>query len=338
MTGLITVVCYDRIDAIKRMMKLLSKINSCGLKIDLIVSVDYSNKQDEIVTSIRDAFWPCGEFKIIKERENLGLKKHVLKCASRVTDYDFVVLLEDDIVVSPEFISFIIPALDVSSKDEAIAGISLYSCLKNEGDKQPFFPAVDEYDNYYLQFPSSWGAVYTRDQWMSFVKWLEQNDCAYFYESDVPEYICSWSIRSWKKHLARYLVRKNKFFLYPRFSFCSNPGVAGVHDSNIGGLYSVPICLKSRAWKLCTIKESLSVYDINYLPIDHTFLESHYLYDAHFSCGTVRKMAKADFITSTYYVNYREWASIFKYISIRYYKKLAYRFKNIWRILKIRDK
>lgn len=333
MKGLITIVSYNRLEAIKKLLFCLSKLklNDNDNDIDLIVSIDHSSSQNKIFKSICNFQWPHGHFKIIKEKSNLGLKKHVLKCGDRVINYDYVVLIEEDIIISPTFFDFAIPAIKLSQNDELIGGISLYTYTKNEEDKQTFQPLLDSYDNFFLQFPSSWGSIYTLNQWKNFTNWLSKNDCDSFNDTKVPNYICSWPKQSWKKHMVRYLVNNNKYFLYPRFSLATNPGINGVHHHNIGSLYSVPVCLEKRSWHLSTTKESNAFYDVNFCSCNFEFLTSHYLFDGHISSGTISRLDKADFILSSYYLSFSDLISICQKFIVMSIKKLIFKLKRFYK-------
>lgn len=331
MKGLITIVSYNRLEALKKLLFCLSKLKINDLVIDLIVSIDHSSSQNEIYTSISDFHWSHGQFNIIKEQSNLGLKKHVLRCGDRVSNYDYIVLLEEDIIISPIFFDFAIPAIKLSQNDESIGGISLYTYIKNEDDKQAFHPLIDSYDNFYLQFPSSWGAIYTLEQWRDFVIWLNKNDCDSFNDPKVPDYVCLWPKQSWKKHMVRFLVNNNKYFLYPRFSLASNPGIDGTHHHNIGSLYSVPICLKRRCWQLSSPRESIAFYDVNFSPSNFEFLKSHYLFDGHISCGTNSRFDKADFILSSYFIGPSDLISIIRKFLVVFIRKLIFKLKGLFK-------
>ena len=96
----IVVVAYNRPDSLNRLLDSLTKVNYEGHNVPLIISIDYSGKDDVYLAA--EAFeWKFGEKKIIRHPENLGLKKHVLSCGDLVKDYDAVIILEDDLLVSP---------------------------------------------------------------------------------------------------------------------------------------------------------------------------------------------------------------------------------------------
>lgn len=262
--GLICIVGYNRIDCLVRLLSNVSKMDLMGQNVDLVVSIDYSIQQDNVFSEICNFNWKGGGFKILLQNTNLGLKAHVLKCAALVDGYDFIVLLEDDLIISPYAFSFIYPAINMSLQSREIAGVSLYSYSKNEEDKTAFLPLIDSADNYFLQYPSSWGFCVTAKQWNKFKEWLDKHDSDFFEDSQVPIYVTKWPQSSWKKHFIRYLVNQNLYFIYPRHSLTTNPGVDGTHHNNIKSLYSVPICTEKRQWHLKPFDESFCIYDVNF--------------------------------------------------------------------------
>src|SRR5690606_14192367 len=140
--------------------------------ISLIISLD---KSDNIKVSqiAEDFIWELGTKKIIKHSERLGLKKHVLLCADLVYEYENIVMLEDDLWLSPHFWNYTIQSIDFCQNQSQIAQISLYSNVFNETSMLTFMPYMDGYDNYFMKIPSSWGQIWTRSQWHEFKHWLK---------------------------------------------------------------------------------------------------------------------------------------------------------------------
>ncbi|GIB45636.1 glycosyltransferase [Vibrio cholerae] len=296
----VCVICYNRLEHLDSLFSILDAIKFEN-QVEIIASVDYSTQQSEIEKLFELFSWRNVMSRVIKYEKNLGLKEHVLRCGDLTTEYDILVLLEEDLCVSPYFESYIESSYYLSIVDPDIGGISLYSYNRNESDKIDFWPNIDSMDNYFIQFPSSWGFAVTAKQWQSFRIWLTANDCDFFDDKLIPKYICDWGAKSWKKHFARYLVHSNKYFSYPRFSLTSNPGIAGSHHYSINGLYSVPICQSNRNWRLGHLKTSLAVYDINFLPID-----SYGVFDGHYSRGSTRCDDKGKYITDNFYLGVSE--------------------------------
>jgi hypothetical protein len=275
------------------------------LKATLIFSIDFSDCQNEIINICENFKWQHGPQKIIAHKENLGLKNHVLSCIDLASNFDLTVILEDDLVLSPFFGSFILDAYKVSIKDKRIGAISLYCYEKNEGNKMPFSPFLDKFDNFFIQYPSSWGFAITQDQSRSFLNWMRDNDCDFFSDDDVPIYIKNWGVKSWKKHFCRFLIRNNKYCLYPRFSLTTNPGSDGTHHQGIEGLYSVPVCQTNREWKIGGLTESLSIYDCNF-QYKCNDKNNIIVDDGHYSAGKSSIHSKSKYINESYYLSIKD--------------------------------
>lgn len=327
----ICVICYNRKLDLTRLLNCLLEIKS-NVNIDLIISIDYSPSQEAIYDLIKSTEWSLGKLIIHKHKHNLGLKKHVLLCGDYSQDYDCLVLLEDDLIISPYFLSYLTSALESTDSDNNLAGISLYSYSKNESTKMPFLPLIDSYDTYFVQYPSSWGFAVTNTQWKSFKDWLIEWDCDDFHDDDVPLYVSTWSKQSWKKHMIRYLVKTDKYFIYPRFSLTSNPGSNGTHHNDIGSLYSVPICLDERMWSISNFYKSKSIYDVNFAlkkGIDSKLISV--FTDNHYSLGTINKEDKANHIVNNYFFSIPEFLK-FNYL---FTTKIIIKILNkLWKLIK----
>lgn len=325
----ICIAAYNRVDALNRLLQCLAQIPIYeSITIDLVLSIDYSNLQNEVEDCIKNFEWVHGKTNVVKHSKNIGLKNHILKCGSFSFEYDCLVLLEDDLIISPFFIPYLIESIKICREDKFIAGISLYSYKKNEGDKMDFNCYIDEFDNYYLQFPSSWGLAFTPEQWSKFQSWFFDNDCDYFLDDSVPKYVRDWSKSSWKKHFVRYLTNTSTYFLYPRFSLSSNPGVDGTHHNSLGSLYSVPICTAPRKWYLSKINRSRAVYDVNFENIFARSLVNETLYDSGLSLGDLTRKDKNVHIVESYFITLNDLLKINFLSFVVIFKKLLKKIKK----------
>ncbi|EKO3701883.1 hypothetical protein P0F11_003041 [Vibrio metschnikovii] len=325
MKGLITIVCYNRIIELQRLLSCLNNAEVQGFTLDLVISIDKSDKQNDIVSICENFDWEFGTKSIVARNNNLGLKSHVLTCMSLVVDYDFNVVLEDDLILSPYFVNYIESCLSSLNGNDSIGMYSLYAYNKKESDKTPFYPLVDSFDAYYMQFPSSWGFFITNTQWEQFDSFLLEHDCDDFEDEQVPLFVSSWSSSSWKKHFCRYLVKENKLVLFPRYSLTSNSGADGSHEAGIGTLYSVPLVLGNRDWEIPSINESKSVYDVNFNLRTSLISEYDSVYSDGFSLGSFEVVNKAEFISLNNYVKLNESLGILWFTINRYLKKINHK-------------
>lgn len=226
----ICVVTFNRLKSLKRLIKSIYMAEYDSLDTyDLIISIDYSGS-DEIYNYCKSLNWNHGNLIIKQYKKNLGLKKHILKCGNYVQDYDGIVLLEDDLIVSKAYLSYIKQILPLCEKKDNVAGISLYTYECNEfADFRFFSPLKIKNDIYFMKIPSSWGEFWTKQQWNDFVMWMENK-----YEPstsyDVPAAVNNWGDQSWKKIFSYYMVQTDKYFIYPYYGYSTNMGDKGEHN------------------------------------------------------------------------------------------------------------
>ncbi len=217
----IVVVAYNRPVSLKRILSSLKNSRNIS-DVSLIISIDHKAPENNDVLEIANSFeWPFGEKEVIYQEESLGLRKHIIKCGDLSMKYGSVIILEDDLYVSPYFYEYACEALDFYDEDLCIAGISLYNQAIEEITGLPFRPISDDSDVYFLQHPSSWGQAWTSAQWGKFKNWyLTDPD---LFQIQMPDFIRRrWPETSWKKYFCGYLAAENKFFVYPRISLTTN--------------------------------------------------------------------------------------------------------------------
>jgi hypothetical protein len=279
----IIVVGFNRPKAIKRLLDSLMKASYPG-HVDLIISIDGGGggsedlkiggledlkiKRGEEVKRIAKEFnWPFGEKKLIFHEVNLGLRKHVLSCGDLSQDYDGVIVLEDDLYVSPVFYQYTLQAFDYYKNDPKIAGISLYSHAYNETAQFPFRPLTDESDIFFMQYAASLGQFWSRSGWAGFRAWydaLGHRDKSY---GNLPPNINLWPETSWKKYFISYIIQQGLYFVYPRFSLTTNFGDEGSNLRLSENIFQVPLWLNKQKFQFKPFGESQMVYDV-YCEID----------------------------------------------------------------------
>lgn len=259
MTPAIIVIAYNRPDSILRLFKSLSVAHYLQKDVPLLISIDYqeSENHDRVIEIATNFEWPFGEKKIIAHQKNLGLKKHVLSCGNLVADYESIIMLEDDIFVSPYFYEYACDALCFYQDSNEIAGISLYCHKKNFVANLPFELIPDSNDVFFLQIASSWGQAWTKKQWFDFMDWMSIADHDLDY---LPSNVKTWPESSWLKHFIRYLILKNKYFVYPHKSLSTNFGDSGTHNLNKNVECQVPLFM-GNSYRFVKISDSFNVYD-----------------------------------------------------------------------------
>lgn len=260
----IVVVGYNRPRSLERLFSSLLRADyPADIEIPLVISLDCCHEQNvaDAVKKIADNIqWSRGHKEIICHRHRLGLKEHILKCGDLAEKYGSVIVLEDDLFLSPVYYRYASDALKFYRDDSRISGISLYSHRNNPCLQQPFEPLDDGVDNFFLQFASSWGQVWDKGQWNSFRSWYDKGQVVGAGDP-LPCQVIDWPDTSWLKLFIKYMVESGKTFVYPRVSLSTNFGDPGTHFSDQNSFYQVPILLKNKVYRFVSLDDSLSVYD-----------------------------------------------------------------------------
>lgn len=260
----IVVVAFNRPRSLKRLLDSLTKASYPHNDIDLILSIDKGESNQDVLALANEFEWERGQKKVMYQEDNLGLRKHILKCGGLSLEYGAVIVLEDDLYVSPNFYVFAEQALKFSLSEPEIGGVSLYNHQLNVHTRDNFSALEDGYDNWYFQFASSWGQAWTKEQWSGFMEWYD-GEPDIDADQHVPPYVRSWSPKSWLKYNIAYLVEKNLYFLYPKVSLTTNFSDAGTHVGKDSTIYQVPLDYGTeREYRFSGLGDSLAVYDAFY--------------------------------------------------------------------------
>lgn len=255
----IVVVAYNRKYALKR---LLLSIANATIPQDttLIISIDGGDNEG-VVKFAKDFIWKYGTKKVITHQENVGLRNHVLECGCLVNEYSSIIVLEDDLTVSPYFYVFSIKALQYYNSNKSVSGISLYSHQYNVNCKRLFEPIDDGFDVFWLQYASSWGQIWNIEMWNNFYDWYKKEP--QITEQDIiPTYILKWPDTSWLKYFIKYLVESNTYFVYPRISLTTNHSEAGSNVGNKVYQYEVKLQLEKREYIFSEFIKAKAIYDV----------------------------------------------------------------------------
>ncbi|RJP46728.1 MAG: glycosyl transferase family 2 [Desulfobacteraceae bacterium] len=258
----VVVVAYDRPMALSRLLRALQKTEYPD-PVQLIISIDGGGNPE--VLKVAEAYeWRFGAKEIIHHKENLGLRRHIISCGDIALEYEGVIILEDDLYVSPQFYNYVRLATNYYNKDDAIAGIALYAHSYNETAGFPFYPFQDGSDVFFMQLACSWGQCWSSNQWARFKNWLNETEKNSFTAGNpvvLPgDIACFWSEFSWKKYFTRYMIEQNLFFVYPRASYTTNFGDKGQHQNNLKN-YQVPLQFGRKTPSLVKLIDSRAVYD-----------------------------------------------------------------------------
>ena len=253
----IVLFTFHRLEHTKKNIEYLKK-NTLASESDLFIFSDgpRNNNEAEKVEKVREFLESVDGFKsvkIIKSESNKGLAKSVI---GGVTDvirtYKKVIVLEDDLETSPNFLSYMNESLDLYEERKDIWSIAGYS---------PNIKIPDEYDKdvYLVGRASSWGWATWDDRWSlndwdvkdynNFKRSREKKklfntrgtDMAPMLEDQMKGRIDSWAVR-WVYNQ----FKNNMLSVYPTKSLVRNIGndLSGTHTA-ITDKYDVEINQKT---------------------------------------------------------------------------------------------
>lgn len=236
----IVTVGYSRVIPLKRLLCSVESAYYDSDDIDLYISID--NSGSDAVQSMADNFiWTHGKKTVLTYPERLGLRKHILKCGDLLENYDAIIILEDDIVVSEWFYQYAQKTVDFYHDDNRIAGISLYNYQWNENVNFPFSADISEYSTYFIQTAQSWGQIWMKNQWKDFIRWYKVEEKLPFDDSRIPKNVSEWKETSWKKYHIKYCIFNNKYFIQPYISFATCFSEVGEHCKIPNSMLQVPL-------------------------------------------------------------------------------------------------
>lgn len=245
---------YNRLDHTTRVLETLAK-NTLAKDTELYVFSDAAKSENglEKVNAVREYIrrmdWHENfrNVTIVEAEKNKGLAKSVIGGVSEIIEkYGKVIVIEDDLVLSPYFLSYMNDALDYYEEDEKIWAISGYSfpmrSLKNY-----------DHDIFYSYRGCSWGWATWKDRW-STVDWNVNdyaellnnterqklfnrggNDLVNMLRLQMEGKIDSWAIR-WVYAQSK----QDMYTVYPKYSYLGNGGCdgSGTHSGNNDSYYT----------------------------------------------------------------------------------------------------
>lgn len=124
-------------------------------------SADLIARNQEVRKIVRLKQW-CGEVDIIEQNTNKGLAKSIRDGVTDViSKYGRVIVMEDDLVTSPAFLSYMNKALDFYEGYPAVFSIGAYAYPQ----QRLAIPNDYDYDTYACLRNCSWGWATWRDRW-----------------------------------------------------------------------------------------------------------------------------------------------------------------------------
>ncbi|WP_081332063.1 glycosyltransferase [Aeromonas caviae] len=158
---------YARADHTQRTLDALAA-NPEAIDTDLIIYADAARNENDLnkVKAVRDVITNVTGFKSVTlhlRNKNLGLAQNIIEGVSNVTQqYGQVIVLEDDIVTSPVFLSFMNAALNKYKKKSNVWHVSGWNYPIKSNDNLP--------ETFFWRTMNCWGWATWADRWQHFKK------------------------------------------------------------------------------------------------------------------------------------------------------------------------
>lgn len=273
----IVVVAFNRIESLKRICRSLDRMIEPQGDVSLIISIDNNGgKNQDVIDYAHQYNWKFGPKEVRVKEKNTGLKAHIISCGDLTEEFGDVIILEDDLFVSPYFLDYVKEAQQFYRNEEKIAGISLYNYRLTDiiwNNKLPFIPVTNHSDVYFMQIASSWGQSWSREQWKGFREWFN-TDPDLSKITGMPYEVINWPKSSWKKFFIGYLVYTNKFFVYPNKSLSTNFNDPGTHYFDRDHDAQSPLATVDPKIRFIPFSEAENVYD-SYFEITPATIKKH---------------------------------------------------------------
>ena len=264
MTPAIVVITYDRPSVLQRLLTSLAAADyPAGAEAPLVITIDRgdSSSAAQVVELARGFEWRFGPKRVIEQPHHLGLVEHFWAAGRLSSDYEAIILLEDDLTVAPPFYTFASQALARYANEERIGGVSLYDLWFNGFTHLPFRSLDDGFDVYFVGVPYTQGYALTAGQWQRFDEWWQLNGPTVQPHSALHPAFLDFGSDEWLPALASYLAREGRYFCFPRASLTTGWGDAGVHFDLRTDWFLAPVQLQGGDYRLPDLDESLAVYD-----------------------------------------------------------------------------
>ena len=258
---------YNRIDHTIKTIEALQK-NKLATASELFIYSDApkNNNASFGVEKVRDYIKTVDGFKnitIIERKKNWGLATSIIDGVSKiVNDFGKIIVLEDDLVTSPYFLSYMNDGLNIYENEDQVACIHGYCYPIKSTLKHSFF----------IKGADCWGWATWKDSWDIFeensTKLLDEikitkcqrqidfnNSYPYvkMLKNQINGKIDSWAIR-W--YISTFL--QDKLTLYPGKSFVVNIGMdnTGIHNG-ASNKFEVELANSYNELKRINIEEDL---------------------------------------------------------------------------------
>ncbi|WP_114751342.1 sugar phosphate nucleotidyltransferase [Pleomorphovibrio marinus] len=226
---------YGRLTETKSTIQNLQE-NFLAKDTELFIFSDGAKKEKDVlkVKGVRDYIHTVNGFKkvtIIEQDQNKGLAKSIIDGVTQIiTQYEKVIVLEDDLLTSRNFLNYMNQALDHYKNDNRILSISGFSY-------KDCIPRDYPYDSSFGYRASSWGWGTWREKWTE-VDWSVKNYADFRFNlfrrlrfnrggSDMSHMLSKQmkgKINSWAIRFCYHQFENDMYDVFPKVSKITNIG------------------------------------------------------------------------------------------------------------------
>jgi glycosyltransferase involved in cell wall biosynthesis len=226
---------YNRLDTLKQTVQSLQQ-NELASESSLYIFSDApkSETQKEMVGEVRNFSKNISGFKsikVIEAEKNLGLANSIIFGVTKmINEHGSVIVLEDDLLLTPNFLSFMNSSLALYEKNDKVFSVSGFIFdLKVAREYR--------YDVFFTKRHCSWGWAMWKDRWneidwnvsdfSDFASSKEQQNSFNELGSDLSESLkkqMRGEINSWAIRCNYHQFKKNSYTVYPIESKVDNLG------------------------------------------------------------------------------------------------------------------
>ena len=185
------------------------------------------------VDEVRDYIHSIQGFKsitIIEREKNFGLADNIIDGVTTIINqYGKIIVLEDDIVVSPVFLEYMNNTLDYYENELKVWSISAWN--------YPLDPNPIKEDTFFWRIPHCWGWATWKNRWQHYtrdIEWVKTNFSRHdIYEISLHNTSSYWKhfllnqqgkIKTWAIFWYLHAYKHNALTLMPRISYIKQVG------------------------------------------------------------------------------------------------------------------
>ena len=222
------VIAFSRLEGVERLLNSInpSEIESLYVAIDGPTSDEIRTTQVQIVNMV-DSYCAKNSIRLVvwQRDENLGVAAAIISAIDWFfAREDFGIVLEDDLIVGEDFVSFVLGNMHHLENDEVLL------ISGDQFDQQRQLAASGNWTNY----PLIWGWASWREKWNEIEEYILLNHLNP--HSSLPlNVIKFWQLGNWRAQkgildswavpLAANMRLRNKYCLLPPVNLVSNRGV-----------------------------------------------------------------------------------------------------------------